>query len=64
MRAFFIRTDRKIQKMFRYALHNGSCFAFPFIKDFEQAKEWPYQNKPGTSVGMNFGEKNEKTKSI
>lgn len=50
--------------MFRYALHNGSCFAFPFIKDFEQAKEWPYQNKPGTSVGMNFGEKNEKTKSI
>ena len=36
----FIGTDSKIQKMFRNALHNRSRFAFSFINDFEQAKEW------------------------
>lgn len=40
MRVCFIGTDRKIQKMFRCALHNRSRFAFSFINDLEQAKEW------------------------
>ena len=40
MRVCFIGTDKKIQKMFRDALHNRSRFAFAFINDFEQAKEW------------------------
>lgn len=40
VRVCFIGTDKKIQKMFRDALHNRSRFAFAFINDFEQAKEW------------------------
>ena len=40
MRVCFIGTDRKIQQMFRGALKDKSRFAFSFINDTEQAKEW------------------------
>ena len=40
MRVCFIGTDRKIQQMFRNALKGKADFAFSFINDTEQAKEW------------------------
>lgn len=40
MRVCFIGTDRKIKKLFRNALNGKSRFAFSFINDTEQAKEW------------------------
>lgn len=40
IRVCFIGTDRKIQRMLRGALRNKSRFAFSFINDLEQAKEW------------------------
>lgn len=39
-RVCFIGTDRKIKKMFCNALKGKSNFAFSFINDLEQAKEW------------------------
>ena len=45
MRVCFIGTDRKIQRMIRGALKNKSSFAFSFINDFEQAKEWLVSDK-------------------
>ena len=40
LRVCFIGTDRKIQQMFRNALKGKADFAFSFINDTEQAKEW------------------------
>ena len=40
MRVCFIGMDRKIQQMFRNALKGKANFAFSFINDLEQAKEW------------------------
>ena len=40
MRVCFMGTDKKIKKMITAALKEKADFAFCFINDIEQAKEW------------------------